>query len=84
MHSHNCFSTTAEEMDSEMNTKSLSEQAAALAAELKLKCPHVELVREFFDNIEGDVEPRCLRCSKMHKTGLMEQVVKLALVQVVV
>ena len=80
MHSHNYFSTMAKEMDSKMNTKSLSKQAAALAAELKMKCPHVDLVRELFDDTEGDVGTRCLRCSVMHETGLMEQVIKLALV----
>ena len=78
MHSHNSCSTTAKGIDSKMNVRSLKEQAAALAAELKLKCPRVELVRGIFNDIEGDVGPKCLRCRKMHETGIMEQIVNLA------
>ena len=61
-----------------MSISSLKEQEAALVAELNLKCPRVALVREIFYDIEGDVGPKCLRCSKMHETGLMEQLVQLA------
>ena len=68
------------EMARKMNKKSLSEQAATFADELKMKCPRVNLVGELFNEIEGAVGKRCRRSSVMHETGLMEQVVKLALV----
>ena len=82
MHSHNFISATAKEMDSddEMNLASMRGQAAALAAEFKLKCPRLEVLRDIFDDIDGDVGPKCLRAERIHETGLMEQVVKLALV----
>jgi uncharacterized protein (UPF0264 family) len=82
MHSHNFTSATAKEMDIEdkMNLASMRGQAAALAAKFKVKCPRLEVLRDIFDDIDGDVGPKCLRAERIHETGLMEQVVKLALV----
>ena len=81
-HSHNFNSATAEDMDSEdkMNLASMRGQAAALAAEFKVKCPRLEVLRDIFNDIDGDVGPKCLRAERIHETGLMEQIVKLALV----
>ena len=67
----------AEEMDYKMSESSLKKQAAALKAELHVECPRVDVVREIFDGIVGDVGPKCLRPIKMHETGLMEQLVEL-------
>ena len=82
MHSHNFFSAMTKEMDSDdkMNLASMRGQAAALATEFKLKCPCLEVVRDIFDDIKGDVRLKCLRPERMHETGLMDQIVKLALV----
>ena len=61
-----------------MNTKGLSKQAAALAAELKMKYSRIDVVRELFNEIAGAVGKRRLKSDVMHATGLMEKIVKLA------
>ena len=50
----------------------MSAQAAALAAELKMKCPRVNMLKELFDGIDEDVRGTCLSSRVMHETGLME------------
>ena len=61
-----------------MTRKSLSAQAATLTAELKMKCPCVNTLKELFDGIDEDVGGTRLASKVMHETGLMEQIVPLA------
>ena len=61
-----------------MNRKSLSAQAAALAAELGMKCPRINTLKELFNGIDEDVRGMRLASKVMHKTGLMAQIVLLA------
>ena len=56
----------------------MSKQAAALAAELTMKCPCIDVVRKLFDKIAGAVWKERLKSDMMHETGLMEQIVNLA------
>ena len=65
-------------------TASLTTQAAALKAELKTTCPHVNMLKELFGGIDEDVAGRRLSSRHMHETGMMEQIVLLAHVQAVV
>ena len=61
-----------------MNRKSLSAQAATLAAELKMKCPCVNKLKKLFNGTDNDVGGTRLASKVMHETGLMEQIVLLA------
>ena len=59
-------------------TASLTAQAAALEAELKMTCPRVNTPKELFEGIDDDVGGRRLSSRHMHETRLMEQIVILA------
>ena len=80
MHSHSIFSAAAKGVLATTNTKILSGLAAAITAELAMKYPCVNTLVGFFDEITGAIRERHLRCEVMHDTGLMEQIVYLALV----
>ena len=51
-----------------MNRKGLSKQAA----ELDMKCPRIDVVRELFAEIAVAVGKEGLRFDVMHETGLMK------------
>ena len=78
MHSHIIFSAAAKGGIVNMNRKTLSAQAAALAAELAMKFLRVNTLRGgIFDEIADAVGGKRLRSNAMHETGLMKQIVYL-------
>ena len=74
MHSHITFSAAAKGGLVNMNRKSLSTQAAELA----MKFPRVNALRELFEEIADTVGKKHLCSNVMHETGLVKQIVDLA------
>ena len=60
-----------------MTLASMTKQAADLKAELSLDCPRVTVVKDLFDDIDGDIGRKLQNPNKLHDTGLMEQLVAL-------
>ena len=80
MHSDSIFNAAAKGALATMNKRILCALAAALAVELAIKCPRVNTLKDFFDEITDAIRERSLHCKVKHDTGLMEQIVYLALV----
>ena len=80
MYSHIIFSAAGKGGIANMNRKRLSAQAAALAAKLAMKCPRVNMLRGIFDEIVDAIREKHFHSEVMHETGLMKQIVDLALV----